>query len=127
MAELNEPNPSNLKKGETRESIEQIREILFGTHARSLDEQIVQVSSQLNQLEEQFNATVGRLDQQMTQQQTRIEKLERDNALMLQMIEEFNQKLSTKIPELIDRKVDKHQIGQALKLVGDQIVKDGKI
>jgi CII-binding regulator of phage lambda lysogenization HflD len=128
MAENEEKDKSLNSEFSRENSIEQIREILFGTHARSLESKLNRLTVTVGEMEKQFSAASDRIqkdEQRLEQHQEDLERLTHDQELLHRLVDEIHQKLRGKIDELIDRKVDKQHLGQALRLVGDRIEQNG--
>ncbi len=128
MAENGEKEKSLNSEFSHENSIEQIREILFGTHARSLESKLNRLTETVHEMEKEFSAASDRIqknEQRLDQHQEDLERLTHDQELLHRLVDEIHQKLRGKIDELIDRKVDRQHLGQALKLVGDRIEQNG--
>ena len=128
MAENEEKDKSLNSDFSHENSIEQIREILFGTHARSLESKLNRLTETVHEMGKEFSAANDRIqknEQRLDQHHEDLERLTHDQELLHRLVDEIHQKLRGKIDELIDRKVDRQHLGQALKLVGDRIQQNG--
>lgn len=99
-----------------KESIEQIRDIIFGDHLEKLEQTIRQLKSECNALRDriaQLESGHETVDHILEADHEKQKSIESAQAQLQELIEKIKNELNQKIAELQDSKVDKSQIGQA--------------
>jgi len=107
-----ETNLFNNSKG----SIDQIREIIFGDQIIEFDKQIKELKKECSNLKNRINAVEKKntdIDQVMTENLEKQKTTASDQQRIQEIIDQLKKEFDRKIAELIDTKVDKSQIGQA--------------
>jgi len=98
------------------ESIEQIREIIFGDQIEKFEQAINQLKKENTELREriaQLEKKHQTVDQAIAADHEKQKSMESTQNQLQESIKQVKQELDQKIAELNDAKVDKSQIGQA--------------
>ncbi|MCI0494674.1 hypothetical protein L0Z72_06670 [candidate division KSB1 bacterium] len=98
------------------ESIEQIRDIIFGDHLDKLERTISQLKKECSELRDRIAQLENRhatVDQVFEADHEKQKSMESAQHQLQKLIEKMKQDLDQKLAELNDTKVDKSQIGQA--------------
>ena len=98
------------------ESIEQIREIIFGDQIEKFEQAINQLKKENTELRERIAQLENKhqtVDQAIAADHEKQKSMESTQNQLQEFIEKVKQELDQKIAKLNDAKVDKSQIGQA--------------
>lgn len=98
-------------------SIDQIREILFGQDIHVITEQIAQLKQALDQLNVRLADLRDRFEINEKEKGKSLKSLRDEDKSIQKALDDINEK----IEELLANKVDKQQLGQALKVLADDL------
>jgi peptidoglycan hydrolase CwlO-like protein len=109
--------------GSTNESIEQIRDILFGVHLKKIKERISDLEASVGSIQKTLTDLSEQIDQVNVQQVNRTEKLGDE---VQQQVNQLKSELDSQIKHLKNEHVDRHLLGQALQELGQKLNQDSE-
>ncbi len=109
--------------GSTNESIDQIRDILFGVHLKKMKERITDLEALVESIQKTLTDFSEQIEKVNVQQVNRTEKLGDE---VQQQVDQLKTELDRQIKHLKHEHVDRHLLGQALQELGQQLNQDSE-